>query len=167
MAKALGAGRVIGVVSTEAKREVALAAGADAAVPTQDWAAQVRELTGGAGVDIVLDPVGGERFTDSLRALRPDGRCLVVGFTEGSIPTVKVNRLLLNNIDVVGVGWGAYVGTHPGYIGEQWARLEPLYRDGSIVEPQVTAFPAEQAQRVLELMEARELTGKAVLTFRS
>ena len=71
-----------------------------------------KELSGG-GVDIVLDPVGGDRFTDSLRSLREGGRVVVVGFTGGSIPEVKVNRLLLGNTEVVGAGWGAYVMTKP------------------------------------------------------
>ena len=66
----------------------------------------VHELTAGAGVDLVVDPVGGDRFTDSLRCLAPAGKMLVIGFTAGDIPTVRVNRLLLSNIDVVGVGWG-------------------------------------------------------------
>ena len=66
----------------------------------------VKEL---GGADLIVDPVGGDRFTDSLRSLNPDGRLVVVGFTGGSIPEVKVNRLLLNNIDVVGAGWGAYI----------------------------------------------------------
>ena len=74
----------------------------------------VKELTDGRGVDIVVDPVGGDRFTDSLRSLAPGGRLLVIGFTGGEIPTVKVNRLLLNNVDAVGVGWGAWTLTHPG-----------------------------------------------------
>ena len=66
----------------------------------------------------MLDPVGGDRFTDSLRSLREDGRLVVVGFTGGSIPEVKVNRLLLNNTEVVGAGWGAYVMTKPELIRE-------------------------------------------------
>jgi len=68
--------------------------------------------------------VGGDRFTDSLRSLAQGGRLLVIGFTGGDIPTIKVNRLLLNNVDAVGVGWGAWTLTHPGYLSEQWAELE-------------------------------------------
>ena len=70
------------------------------------WKDQAKEISGG-GVDLVLDPVGGDRFTDSLRSLREGGRVVVVGFTGGSIPEVRVNRLLLGNTEVVGAGWGA------------------------------------------------------------
>ena len=79
-----------------------------------------------------MDPVGGDRFTDSLRSLAPAGRLLVVGFTGGEIPTVKVNRLLLNNIDVVGVGWGAWTMTHPGSLTEQWDGLAELLTSGRL-----------------------------------
>ena len=84
-------------------------------------------LTGGRGVDVVVDVVGGDAFTDSLRSLGTQGRLLVVGFAAGQgIPEVKVNRLLLNNIDVRGVGWGAYAMVRPGYMQEQWAALVPM-----------------------------------------
>ena len=110
---------MIAVVSSDAKAEVARSAGAAHAVPVEGFRDAVKEL---GGVDLVVDPVGGDRFTDSLRCLRPLGRLLVVGFTAGEIPTVKVNRLLLNNIDVVGVGWGAYALGRPGYAAGQWDR---------------------------------------------
>ena len=80
--------------------------------PTAPWKDQAKEFSGG-GVDVVLDPVGGDRFTDSLRSLREGGRVVVVGFTGGSIPEVRVNRLLLGNTEVVGAGWGAYVMSKP------------------------------------------------------
>src|SRR3954453_5431319 len=122
VAKGLGA-RVIGVVSTEQKAEVARAAGADEAVLVDGFLASVKELTGGAGVDALVDVVGADLMTDSLRVLAPLGRLLVVGFTGGSIPSVKVNRLLLNNIDVRGVGWGAYAMARPGFMRGQWTAL--------------------------------------------
>ena len=106
VAKAFGADRVIAVTSTPEKGAVALEAGADEFVLADGFKDAV---TAQGGVDIVVDPVGGDRFTDSLRCLKDDGRLLVIGFTAGEIPTVKVNRLLLNNVSVVGVGWGAYV----------------------------------------------------------
>ena len=108
LAPAFGAARTIAVVSTEDKVDVARAAGATDVVLADGFKDAVKELTDGRGVDIVVDPVGGDRFTDSLRSLAPGGRLLVIGFTGGEIPTVKVNRLLLNNVDAVGVGWGAW-----------------------------------------------------------
>ena len=85
------------------------------------WREEAKELSGG-GVDVVLDPVGGDRFTDSLRSLRADGRLVVVGFTGGSIPEVRVNRLLLGNVEVVGAGWGAYALARPELCREIGAR---------------------------------------------
>ena len=80
----------------------------------------------GSGVDVVVDVVGGDAFTDSLRSLGTQGRLLVVGFAAGQgIPEVKVNRLLLNNVDVRGVGWGAYAMVRPGYMQQQWADAGP------------------------------------------
>src|SRR3954452_20387853 len=99
VAKGLGA-TAVAVVSNDEKEQIAREAGADDVLRSDsDWKDQAKAR---GGVDVVLDPVGGERFTDSLRSLNPDGRMIVVGFTGGSIPEVKVNRLLLNNIDVVG-----------------------------------------------------------------
>ena len=144
LARALGAGRTIAVVSDDAKAAVAREAGADDVVLVSGWAARVRELTG-AGVDLIVDPVGGDRFTDSLRSLRPGGRILVVGFTAGEIPTVKVNRLLLRNIDVMGAAWGAWWMDRPGYLAEQWAELEPLYAAGAIRPLPLTVLPLERA----------------------
>jgi NADPH2:quinone reductase len=103
VAKALGAS-TIAVVSTPEKQRVAEAAGADQVVLlSESWKDEVKELSGG-GVDMVLDPVGGDRFTDSLRSLRQKGRVVVVGFTGGSIPEVRVNRLLLGNTEIIGAG---------------------------------------------------------------
>src|SRR5690606_40369373 len=112
------------------------------------------------------DPVGGDRFTDSLRSLSVGGRLLVIGFTAGDIPTVKVNRLLLNNIEVVGVGWGAYLQKLPDYVTEQWLQLLPHLASGAL-EPVIGAqFPLERAADALVAIEERRATGKVVLTLR-
>jgi NADPH2:quinone reductase len=162
VAKALGA-RTIAVVSTEDKERVARDAGADEVVRSDGpWKDEAKELSGG-GVDIVLDPVGGDRFTDSLRSLREDGRLVVVGFTGGSIPEVKVNRLLLNNIDVVGAGWGAYVMTKPQLTREIAAELDRMIEDGYIRPPIGARFPLERAGEALAVIDRREATGKVVL----
>ena len=166
LAPALGAGRVIAVVSTEDKAEVARTAGATDVVLADGFKDAVAELTGGRGVDIVMDPVGGDRFTDSLRSLAPAGRLLVVGFTGGEIPTVKVNRLLLNNIDVVGVGWGAWTMTHPGALQEQWDGLAALLTSGRLAAPQPEVYPLEDAAAAVASLENRTARGKVVLRVR-
>lgn len=164
LAVALGA-RVVAVVSTAEKAAVARAAGAGDAVLVDGFRDAVKALVPG-GVDLVVDPVGGDRFTDSLRCLAPEGRLLVIGFTAGDIPTVKVNRLLLKNIDVVGVGWGAFALARPGYLGTQWADLVPHLRSGAL-DPVVSAtFPLERAAEALATIDERRVTGKVVLTTR-
>lgn len=166
LAPALGAGRVIAVVSTEEKAEVARANGATDVVLADGFKDAVAELTGGRGVDIVLDPVGGDRFTDSLRSLAPAGRLLVVGFTGGEIPTVKVNRLLLNNIDVVGVGWGAWTLGHPNSLREQWDGLAALLNSGRLAAPHPEVYPFEEAAAAVAALENRTARGKVVLRIR-
>ncbi|MBF5001684.1 NADPH:quinone oxidoreductase family protein [Nocardia sp. BSTN01] len=166
MAKALGAGRVIAVVSTEEKAEVARANGASDVVLTDGWLAAVKELTGGRGVDIVLDPVGGDRFTDSIRSLASAGRLLVVGFTAGEIPTVKVNRLLLKNVEVIGAAWGEWVMTHPGYLQEQWDEVAPLLESGKIAAPQPVLYPLTETAAAVAALDNRSAKGKVVVTVR-
>ncbi|MFC6014299.1 NADPH:quinone oxidoreductase family protein [Nocardia lasii] len=166
MARALGAGRVIAVVSTEAKAQVAKANGATDVVLTEGWLAAVKELTEGRGVDIVLDPVGGDRFTDSIRVLASGGRLLVVGFTAGEIPTVKVNRLLLKNVEVVGAAWGEWVMTHPTYLAEQWAQVAPLLASGAIAAPEPVLYPLEQTAEAVAALDNRTATGKVVIQLR-
>lgn len=166
IAPALGAGRVIAVVSTQDKAEVARAAGADDVVLAEGFKDAVADLTGGKGVDIVMDPVGGDRFTDSLRSLAPAGRLLVVGFTGGEIPTVKVNRLLLNNIDVVGVGWGAWTLGHPGALAQQWNGLAALLSSGKLAAPLPEVYPFEQAAAAVASLENRSARGKVVVRVR-
>lgn len=164
-AKAFGAGRVIAVASTEEKRAIARAAGADDAVPADGFLDAVKELDGVEGVDIVVDPVGGSRFTDSLRSLRTHGRVLVVGFTdEGQIPEVKVNRLLLNNTTVMGVGWGHYALMRPGFIRHQFGELRPHIESGVIKPPVGSEFDLADAARALSVMDGRGALGKIVLT---
>jgi NADPH2:quinone reductase len=167
LAGLLGAARTIAVVSTEAKAVKAREAGATDVVLVDGWLQQVRELTDGRGVDIVLDPVGGDRFTDSIRSLAPSGRVVVIGFTGGGdIPTVKVNRLLLNNVDVVGAGWGAWFMSHPGYVSQQWAQLAPLLASGDLSAPEPSVFPIERAPDAIGALERREALGKVVITLR-
>ncbi|TML98720.1 MAG: NADPH:quinone oxidoreductase family protein [Actinobacteria bacterium] len=165
VARGLGA-RTIAVVSSDAKEQVAREAGADDVVRSDGpWRDEARELSGG-GVDVVLDPVGGDRFTDSLRSLGEGGRLVVVGFTGGSIPEVRVNRLLLNNVEVVGAGWGAYVMTKPEANRAIGAEVQRLIEQG-FVRPVVGArFPLERAADALNAIDQRRATGKVVLDVR-
>jgi NADPH2:quinone reductase len=165
VARALGA-KTIALVSTEAKRAVAEQAGADQTVLLgEGWKDAVVERSGG-GVDMVLDPVGGDRFTDSLRCLREQGRVVVVGFTGGSIPEVRVNRLLLKNTEVIGAGWGAYVMGKPQLNREIGAAINKMIEDGFVVPIVGERFPFERAAEALKTLDERRATGKIVLEVR-
>jgi NADPH2:quinone reductase len=162
IAKGLGA-KTIAVVSTDDKERVAREAGADEVVRSDgSWKDEAKEISGG-GVDIVIDPVGGDRFTDSLRSLREGGRVVVVGFTGGSIPEVRVNRLLLANTEVIGAGWGNYVIRKPKLNQEIGELIGRLIEQG-FVRPVIGGrFQLEQAADALELIDGRGATGKVVL----
>jgi NADPH2:quinone reductase len=164
VAKAMGA-RVIAGVSTDEKADVALEAGADDIVFTggDEWLARTKEMTEGRGVDVVLDPVGGDHFTNNLRSLAEGGRLLVVGFAGGSIPEVKVNRLLLRNTSVVGVAWGAFVGTRPELAHEIGETVNAMAARGEIKPLIGKVFNFEDAAAALKLLDERKATGKVVL----
>jgi NADPH2:quinone reductase len=162
VAKGLGC-RVFAVVSSDEKERVAREAGADEVLRSDGpWKDEAKEASGG-GVDVVLDPVGGDRFTDSLRSLGEGGRVVVVGFTGGSIPEVRVNRLLLNNIDVVGAGWGAYVLGKPEVNREIGEGVLALAEQGFVAPIVGARFPLERAAEALELIDGRGALGKVVL----
>lgn len=165
VAKGYGA-RVIAVVSTAEKAQVARDAGADEAVLVEGFLAAVKELTDGRGVDVVVDVVGGDLMTDSLRSLAPLGRLLVLGFTAGAIPEVRVNRLLLNNIDVRGVGWGAYAMVRRGFMRQQWEELLPMMESGAVNPPIGATYPVEEVRSALTDMAERRARGKLVLSLR-
>jgi NADPH2:quinone reductase len=165
LASALGA-TVIAVVSTEEKRATAKEAGAHEVVLADGFRDAVKDLTSGRGVDLIVDPVGGDRFTDSLRSLAREGRLLVIGFTGGEIPQVKVNRLLLNNISVVGVGWGAFWMQERTYLQEQWTDLLPLLEAGKLEPVLGRSFPLEAASDALLELDERRAAGKVLLAVR-
>ena len=158
--------RVIAVVSSDEKAETAREAGAHHVVLADQFLARAKELTSGRGVDVVVDPVGGDRFTDSLRSLAPEGRLLVIGFTAGQIPEVKVNRLLLGNISVVGVGWGAFWMPDPSYLRAQWHALLPLLESGALEPPIGSRHPLDDVAAALTEIDERRARGKVTLTIR-
>ena len=166
VARGLGA-RVIAIARGEEKLAVARDAGADHCIDADaEWLTEVKSLTANRGVDIVYDPVGGDRFTDSVRALAPLGRILVIGFAAGTIPEVKVNRLLLRNTSVIGVAWGEYVRVDPKMPRTIAAELATLHAAGHIRPPIGGVYPMERCGDALRALEERRATGKLVLKIR-
>jgi len=163
LGKALGL-RTIAVAGNTAKREFALRCGADHAVLSDGWLAAVREVLGGRAVDIVLDPVGSDRMTDSLRSLAPEGRLLVLGFAGGEIPVVKVNRLLLGNTGVLGVASREFFEQRPALAAELWEQLMELWRTRMLADPPVEAYRFADARAALRAIADRRALGKVVLS---
>jgi len=163
VARGLGA-RVIAVVSSDEKARVALEAGAHEAIRFRDgWHLEARELTGGHGIDVVFDVVGGPRFTDSLRTLAPAGRLVVVGFADGEIPQVKVNRLLMTNTDVVGGAWGAWVEQFPDSPRPAGEALDRMIDAGAVRPPIGHRFALDEIVPALRTLEDRGAVGKVIL----
>jgi NADPH:quinone reductase len=163
VAKASGA-NVIAVVSNDDKERVAREAGADDVVRSDGaWKDEAKEISGG-GVNMVFDPVGGDRFLDSLRSLTDEGRVVVIGFTEGSIPQVGVNRLLLRNVSVVGAGWGAYAIPRPDYARETQEDLDRMAREGFVKPIIGKTYAFDEVPQALKDIEERRALGKLVLT---
>jgi NADPH2:quinone reductase len=173
LGKALGL-RVIAVAGDPARCEFAVRCGADHAVlsnsgrghggPGDGWLAAVRDLLGERAVDIVVDPVGSDRMTDSLRSLAPEGRLLVLGFAGGEIPVVKVNRLLLGNTGVLGVASREFFEHHPALVAELWGQLMELWSSGALADPPVEAYPFADARGALRAIASRRALGKVVLS---
>jgi NADPH:quinone reductase len=162
IAKALGA-KVIAMVHRPHAREFVESLGADVVLPLADgWLDAVKEATGGRGVDLVVDPIGGEVFDDAIRALATEGRLLVIGFAAGGIPTVKVNRLLLRNISVVGVGYGEFVNRTPGAQALFEFGVAELVRAG-LRPPAPIRFPLSKGADALQTLADGGVLGKVVL----
>ncbi len=166
VARGLGA-RPIAVASTGEKRAAAVAAGAEVALDSgEDWVAAVRELTGGRGADVIVDPVGGEVLRQSVRVLAPEGRLLVIGFASGEIPEVAVNRLLLRNVALVGVNWGGFLAVEPGYAAAAAGRIAELRAAGAIDPVVGERYPLERGADALRALAERSAVGKPVLIVR-
>jgi NADPH2:quinone reductase len=167
VAKAVGAAQVIGLVSTPSKGEVARAAGADdVVVLSEGWKDEVLALTGGRGVDVVYDPVGGDRFGDAVRSLARFGRLVVVGFAAGTIPEIRVNRLLLRNVSLVGAAWGEAIAGDPDLARRIHAELLPMIRSGVVKPPVGAVLPFERGVEAYRLLDDRQAVGKLVLRLR-
>lgn len=155
--KALGA-RVVAVVSSESKGEVAREAGADEVVSAAgDWRAEA------SPANVIFDPVGGKRFDESVRALATEGRLIVIGFVEGVIPEVAVNRLLFRNVSVVGAAWGEFALSRPEYVSEVAEDLERMVAEGFVSPIVGRTYDFGDAAQALRDLDERRAIGKLVL----
>lgn len=163
VARAMGAGKVIALVHRTSAMDFVESLGADVVLPLTDgWAQAVRDHTDGRGVDIVVDPVGGSAFDDAIRVLAVDGKLLVIGFAAGAIPTVKVNRLLLRNIGVLGVAWGEYLRQVPGSAALFSFGLNQLVSAG-LKPPPPQRYPLSEGRAALQALADGGVFGKLVL----
>src|SRR5947199_215371 len=144
---------------------VARPAGADVAIDyrSADWVEQVRAATDGRGADVIYDPVGGDVFDGSLKCIAWNGRLLVIGFASGRIPEVKLNRVLLKNISLVGLHWGAHALHQPERIAETLAALLALYREGKVEPVVYRTYLLEELPAALEALGSRQSYGKVVV----
>lgn len=162
--RALGA-RVIATAGGPEKTARCLSLGAQEVIDytSEDFVARVKELTGGAGADVIWDPVGGDVFDASRRCIAFEGRLLVVGFAGGRIPQVPAGHVLVKNYSVVGVHWGLYRRRDAAYVRQIHTELSTLYANGAI-EPLVGAeLPFAQAPEALGRLASRRTVGKVVL----
>jgi NADPH2:quinone reductase len=163
--KALGA-RVIACASTDDKLAVCREHGADETInyATEDMRERIKAITGGKGVDVVYDPVGGPYSEPALRSTAWRGRFLVVGFAAGDIPKIPLNLTLLKGCAIVGVFWGDFAKRDPKRFVESIQQLGKWYGEGKL-KPHVSAtFPLAKAVDALNMMAARQVKGKVVLT---
>ncbi len=163
VARGLGA-RVIAGVADQTQVEVAQAAGAsEVVVLDEGFSAVLKGMTDGRGVDVVVDPLGAWLFDEAVRGLAPGGRLLVVGFAAGGIPSIKVNRLLLRNISVVGVAFGAFLSVDPTLMKKQSGSLDSMISKG-ILEPYVgSRFGFDELPRALQMLDRGEIRGKGIV----
>jgi NADPH2:quinone reductase len=161
LGKALGA-KVIATAGADDKLEICRAAGADHAInyKTADWVAEVKKATGGKGADVIYDPVGGDVFEQSLKCIAWEGRLLVIGFASGKIPELKMNRVLLKNIAVVGLFWGAYQMHDPKKVVDAHAALCELVAAGTIRPVIWKELPLAELPSALAALESRASHGK-------
>jgi NADPH2:quinone reductase len=162
--RAFGA-RVLATAGTEEKCALAIEHGAEAAYVYRnaDWVDQVKAATGGRGADVIYDPVGGDVFDLSTKCIAFGGRILVIGFASGRIPSIQLNRVLLKNIALIGLHWGAYQMHDPARIADATRALFDLYAGGKVCPVVSSSRPLADAAAALEEISSRRSVGKVVL----
>ncbi len=164
IAKSMGA-RVIAAASSDEKLEFAKQSGADEAInySTQDLKETVKELTGGAGADVIYDPVGGEMAEAAYRALAWHGRYLVIGFASGDIPRFQANIALLKEASIVGVWWGTWAAKSPKVQMQNMQDLADLIKKGALTPRVTESYQLEEFAQAFEAITARRARGKVIL----
>ncbi|MBL8563185.1 MAG: NADPH:quinone oxidoreductase family protein [Gemmobacter sp.] len=160
--KRMGA-RIIASARGADKLEIARAAGADHLIDSDspDLRGQLKAL---GGIDVMYDSVGGPGFLEALRATRPEGRLLAIGFAGGEVPQVPANLLLVKNLSVMGLYWGGYLAFRPEVLTASLQTLAAWIAEGHL-RPHIGArFPLDRAAEALEMLRARKSTGKIVVT---
>ncbi|MCT4607964.1 MAG: NADPH:quinone oxidoreductase family protein [Pelagimonas sp.] len=159
--KLMGA-KVVACARGADKLEIARAAGADHLIDasTQDIRAEMKAL---GGADVVYDPVGGDQFIAAFRACNPEARVLPIGFASGDVPQIKANHLLVKNITVMGLYWGAYLSFNPKALTGSLETLIQWHAEGKIKPHVSQVFPLEQAADGLEMLRSRKSTGKVII----
>jgi NADPH2:quinone reductase len=160
---AMGA-RVIALARGADKLEVARAAGADVLLDSDTVGDLRGALKGLGGVDVVYDAVGGEVFNAALRAAKPEGRLIPIGFAGGEVPQIPANLLLVKNLAVIGLYWGGYGAFRPQVMRDSLTELMAMYSAGKLRPHVGQSFPLERAAEAMECLRSRKSTGKVVVT---
>lgn len=165
--KAMGA-RVIAAASSAEKLEVAKAAGADELINYSEGGLKdkLKELTGGQGVDVIYDPVGGDLFEEAFRSIAWNGRFLVVGFASGTIPSLPANLTLLKGASLVGVFWGAFAQRQPAENAANFEQLFTWFAEGKVKPLVSQTFPLTDAAGAINALGQRKAVGKVVVQVR-
>ena len=166
LAKIMGV-KTICAVGSDEKAEYVQSLGADEVIRYDqvDLKETVKELTDGKGVDVVMDPVGGDVTEQALRATAWNGRLLVIGFTDGNIPKIPLNLTLVKGVSIVGVWWGRWTTTSPEETAEDFKELiEFIENDELVIQPK-NIHPIEETSLALENFLSRKNIGKTVISF--
>ncbi|WXL25515.1 NADPH:quinone oxidoreductase family protein [Ectopseudomonas mendocina] len=166
--KALGA-KVIAAASSAEKLAVAKAAGADELINYKDSSLkdEIKRLTGGKGVDVIYDPVGGDLFEEAFRSIAWNGRFLVVGFAAGGgIPALPANLPLLKGASLVGVFWGAFAQRQPQDNAANFQQLFAWHAQGKLKPLVSQTFPLAEAAKAIDTLGQRKAVGKLVISVR-
>jgi NADPH2:quinone reductase len=157
---------VVAAASSDDKLELCRERGASLTInyATEDLKARIREVTGGAGADVIYDPVGGAFSEPALRAIAWEGRFLVIGFAAGQIPAIPLNLALLKSCQIVGVYWGAFVGRYPDRHRQNVEELMGWWREGKLRPHVSSTYPLERASEAIRELADRRAKGKVVVT---